>query len=87
MDIAQESFVAVEFGWALLAGMTPGFTDGGAAELFGADDPLQLTLAHVVAYTRETRTRSVICAVIIQPQRQCNKSIDNVSRSHKSNNK
>ena len=63
MNVAQESFIAIEFGWALLAWMTPSFAYGGTAELFRTDHPLQLTLAHVVADAREARTRPVICAV------------------------
>ena len=63
MNVAQESFIAVEFSGALLAWMTPGFADSGTAELFRTDHPLQLTLAHVVADAREARTRPVICAV------------------------
>jgi len=63
VNVAQESFIAVEFSGALLARMTPGFAYSGTAELFRTDHPLQLTLAHVVADAREARTRPVICAV------------------------
>ena len=60
MDVAEESFVAIEFDRALLARVAPSFAHSGAAELLGAHDTLQLTLAHVVVDARETRARPVI---------------------------
>lgn len=60
MDVAEESFVAVEFDRALLARVAPSFAHSGAAELLGAHDTLQLALAHVVVDARETRARPVI---------------------------
>jgi len=61
VDVLEESFVAVEFGRALLARMTPSFADRGAAELFSADHSLQLALAHVIADASETWARTIIC--------------------------
>ena len=60
MDVAEESFVAIEFDRALLARVAPSFAHSGAAELLGAHDTLQLALAHVVVDARETRARPVI---------------------------
>ena len=64
MDVLQHALVAVELVGALFARMTPSFADGSAAELLGADDSLQLALAHVVADARETRPGTVICPQI-----------------------
>ena len=60
VDVAEESFVAIEFDRALLARVAPSFAHSGAAELLGAHDTLQLALAHVVVDARETRARPVI---------------------------
>lgn len=60
MDVPEESFVAVQLGRALLAGMSPSFPHCGTAELLGADDALELALAHVVPHSRETGARPVI---------------------------
>ena len=45
VNIFQKSQVAVEFCRTTFARMSPSFSYGGAAELFGADDPLQLPRA------------------------------------------
>lgn len=60
MDIAQESFVAIQFGWALFARMTPSFAHGGATKLLGTHNTLQLSLAHVIVDLGEARTSAVI---------------------------
>ncbi len=60
MDVAEESFVAVEFSWTLFARVAPSLAHGGATKLLGADHTLQLPLAHVIVDFRETRTRPVI---------------------------
>lgn len=62
-DVGDEASPAgVRLGGALLAGVSPGPADGGAAEGFGADDPAQLALAHLVVDLREARPRPVVCA-------------------------
>ena len=60
VDVAEESFVTIQFDWALLAWVTPSLAHGGTAELFGAHDTLKLTLTHVIVDLRETRSRSII---------------------------
>lgn len=61
-DVGDEASPAgVRLGGALLAGVPPGPADGGAAEGFGADDPAQLALTHLVADLREARPRPVVC--------------------------
>lgn len=58
----EPSAAGVRLGGALLAGVTPGPADGGAAEGLGADDPAQLALAHLVVDLREARPGPVVCA-------------------------
>lgn len=52
----------VRLGGTLLAGVSPGPADGGAAKRFGADDPTELPLTHLVVDLRETRPGPVVCA-------------------------
>lgn len=60
-DVGDEaSSAGVGLGGALLAGVPPGPADGGAAEGFGADDPAQLALAHLVVDLGEARPRPVV---------------------------
>lgn len=62
-DVGDEASPAgVRLGGALLAGVSPGPANGGAAEGFGADDPAQLALTHLVIDLREARPRPVVCA-------------------------
>lgn len=62
-DVGDEPPPAgVRLGGALLAGVSPGPADGGAAEGFGADDPAELALTHLVVDLRETRPGPVVCA-------------------------
>lgn len=60
VNIAEESFVTVQFSRTLLARMAPSFAHGGAAQLFSAHNTLQLALAHVIVDFREARARPVI---------------------------
>ena len=60
MDVAEESFVAVEFSRTLLARVAPSFAHRCATKLFRANNTLQLPLAHVVVDFRETWPRPVI---------------------------
>jgi hypothetical protein len=60
VDVAEESFVAVEFHWTLFARVAPSLAHGCATKLLRADNTLQLPLAHVIVDFRETRTRPVI---------------------------
>ena len=41
------------FGWALLAGASPGRADGGATQRLGAHHPSQLAPTHVVGHLGE----------------------------------
>lgn len=60
-DVGDEASPAgVGLGGALLTGVPPGPADGGAAEGFGADDPAQLALAHLVVDLGEARPRPVV---------------------------
>lgn len=60
-DVGDEAPPAgVWLGGALLAGVAPGSTNGGAAEGFGADDPAELALAHLVVHLGETWPRPVV---------------------------
>lgn len=61
-DVGDEAPPAgVWLGGALLTGVAPGSTNGGAAEGFGADDPAELALAHLVVHLGETWPRPVVC--------------------------
>lgn len=60
-DVGDEASPAgVWLGGALLTGVAPRSTNGGAAEGLGADDSTELTLAHLVVHLGETRPRPVV---------------------------
>lgn len=60
-DIGNEAAAAgVGLGRAHLAGVAPGSAHGGAAEGFCADNPAELSLAHLVADHSEARACPVI---------------------------
>lgn len=60
-DVGDEAPPAgVWLGGTLLTGVSPGSTNGGAAEGFGADDPAELALAHLVVHLGETWPRPVV---------------------------
>lgn len=60
-DVGDEASPAgVWLGGALLTGVAPRSTNGGAAEGFGADDSTELALAHLVVHLGETRPSPVV---------------------------
>lgn len=60
-DVGNEAAAAgVGLGGAHLARMAPGSAHCGAAERLGADNPTELSLAHLVADHSETWARPVI---------------------------
>ncbi len=61
-DVWDEASPAgVWLGRALLTGVAPCSTNGGAAEGLGADNATELTLAHLVVHLSETRPSPVVC--------------------------
>lgn len=61
-DVGDESSSAgVWLGGALLTGVTPCSTNGGATQCFGANDPTDLALAHLVVDLGETGSSPVVC--------------------------
>lgn len=60
-DVGDETSPAgVRLGGALLTGVAPRSANGGATEGFGADDPTELALAHLVAHLGETWPSPVV---------------------------
>ena len=59
-DVAEESFVAVDFSRTLLTQVAPIFSHRYATKLFRANNTLQLSLEHVIVDFRETRSHPVI---------------------------
>lgn len=63
-DVGDEASPAgVWLGGALLTGVAPRSTNGGAAEGFGADDSAELALTHLVVHLGETWPSPVVCGV------------------------
>lgn len=61
-DVGDKSSSAgVWLGGALLAGVAPCSSNGCTAECFGAHDPTELTLTHLVVHLGETRPSPVVC--------------------------
>ena len=48
VHVLEESGIARQVVRTLLTRMAPRLADGGTAELLGADDPLQLSCAHLI---------------------------------------
>lgn len=60
-DVGNEAAAAgVRLGRTHLTGVAPGSAHCGTAKCFGADNPAELSLAHLVAYHSKTRACSVI---------------------------
>lgn len=60
-DVGNEAAAAgVRLGRTHLTGVAPGSAHGGTAKCFGADNPAELSLAHLVAYHSKTWACSVI---------------------------
>lgn len=61
-DVGDEaSSAGVWLGGALLTGVAPRSTNGGAAEGFGTDDSTELALTHLVVHLSETWPSPVVC--------------------------
>lgn len=61
-DVGDEASPAgVRLGGTLLTWVAPRSTNGGTAEGFGADDPTELALAHLVVHLGETWPSPVVC--------------------------
>lgn len=61
-DVGDEASPAgVRLGGALLAGVAPRPTNGGAAEGFGADNSTELALTHLVVHLGEAWPSPVVC--------------------------
>ena len=58
VDVLKESGFAGQISGTFFARMTPSFTDGGTAQLFGADHTLQLAGAHVILDSSGSLTSS-----------------------------
>lgn len=61
VDVLEVARVAVQLGGALLARVAPGAAHGGAAELLGAHDALQLAVARVLRHLGVARPGAVVC--------------------------